>query len=278
MQASVTTIGCFDGVHLGHRYLISQMRNIAAERGLATTVAALDMPGRRLLTPAEEKTEQLLNENIGMCKTLHFTDELRMMTAWEFMKSVLGEELNTKILVVGYDNMFGHKRECGFDDYVRFGRTLGMEVVRAESLKVDGAEVSSTRIRQLITEGKMQQAADLLGYPYTIHGTVVKGRHIGTSLGFPTANIGHVNPVKHLPPSGVYSAKVSGRKAILNIGTNPTVSTGDTLSLEVHIMDFSGDIYGEKITVEIGRKIRDEKHFSSLEALQQQIAIDVKMV
>ena len=278
MQGSVTTIGCFDGVHRGHRFLISQMRDIASVRRLITTVAALDIPGRRLLTPDFEKTEMLRDAGVGICKTLHFTEELRTTSAFDFMKYTLKEELNTKVLVVGYDNMFGHNRENTFDDYVDFGRELGMDVVRAESLKVDGKEISSTLIRQLIAEGRTEHAAYLLGYPYTIRGTVVKGRHIGTSLGFPTANIGHVNPAKLLPPSGVYSAKVGGRKAILNIGTNPTVSDDGSLSLEVHIIDFSDDIYGEEISVEIGKKIRDERHFSSLEALQQQIAIDVKMV
>ena len=272
----VATIGMFDGVHRGHQFVLRQVVNDARQHGLQSLVITFDRK-QSLLTPLEEKTTLISNAGIDRIEILPFTDELKAMTAREFMEQVLKERFHVRILLIGYDNRFGHNRVEGFEDYVRYGRELNIEV---RQLPADG-EVSSSRIRQHLQQGQVSDAAQCLGHPYTITGSVEHGEHIGTKLGFPTANIAVDDPNKLLPAPGVYAmnALVGGRRyaAMANLGAQPTFHTSAP-ALEVHIIDFSSDIYGQRVTVEFLDKIRDIQTFDSPQALVEQLKDDCSKV
>lgn len=192
---------------------------------------------------------------------------MAQLSAYEFMRRVLHEKYGVALLLTGYDNRFGHNRTEGFDDYVRYGAEMGMEVVQNTPIDINGLRVSSSLIRRLLAEGNILEANNCLGHPYSIAGSVAHGFQEGRRIGFPTANIVPESTEKLVPQNGVYATRVSiegdeWMPAMLNIGNNPTFQRQQT-TIEAHIIGFEGDIYGRKVRVEFGRKLRDERQFEA---------------
>lgn len=287
-EPHVATIGCFDGVHRGHQLLVRMVMQAAKERGLESALITFDRQPQelfdstfrpQLLSTQKEKEALLRTMGVDHLVVLPFTREVAGLTAHAFMQQVLRDRLNVKMLITGYDNRFGRNRSEGFDDYVRYGQALGIEVVRGDEEKFPGTEqaVSSSAIRQLLLEGKVEQMWECLTRPYSLTGKVVQGEHIGHELGFPTANLAMDHPDKLIPASGVYAvwAAIGGERmpAIMNIGVRPTFH-GSRQTLEVHILTPVGDVYGRKLTVEFVRRLRSERMFGTREALVEQLKAD----
>ena len=229
-----------------------------------------------MLTTHDER--KALLQNYG---EVHFLDfaTVQQLTAEQFM-CYLKEQEGVEALLMGYDHHFGSDRLKGFHEYEKIAHKVGLHIERAHECLVDGVPVSSSRIRKLLAAAQIDQVNRLLGYTYSVSGVVEHGNAIGTKLGFPTANI-RLNSAKQLPASGVYSvvAQVNGveYKAVANIGTNPTVGNGH-LSLEVHLLNFQGDLYDHTLTISFLSFLRKEKQFSSLEELRNQITMDINNI
>ncbi len=285
MVGFVATIGMFDGVHLGHQFVLQQTIDLARESGLQPLCITFDHSPRQeqVLTPLDEKVRLIRQMGIDRVEVLSFTAELKSLTARQFMEQVLRNQMNVRVLLTGYDNRFGRNREEGFDDYVRYGRELGIEVVSLPPAPSEGREgvVSSSYIRQLLLEGQVAEAADCLGHPYSISGHVAHGEHIGTELGFPTANL-VPSESQLIPAPGAYAVRVTfntphsslhTQSGMMNIGTRPTFD-GHEQTLEVHILHFHEDLYGQALSVEFVKRLREERRFDSMEALQEQLKQD----
>ena len=286
-HACAATIGFFDGVHCGHRFLLEELRHLAHERGLRTLAITFDQHPRKvlgrsfqpkILTGREEK-EALLAALADRVEVLRFTPALAALTAEEFMQTVLRDGLNVRTLLLGYDHRFGSDGLTGAAAYEALGRRLGIEVLQARQYAEGGRHVSSSAVRRLLEEGRVQDAAALLGRPYSLTGTVVAGNRIGRTLGFPTANLQPLLADQLIPRGGVYAVDVQLRgkryRGMLNIGCRPTLALPDKgLSIEVHLFDFWCDIYGERLTVSFRRYLRDEARFPSAEALREQLEED----
>lgn len=283
----VATIGFFDGVHLGHRFLIDELKRIARERNQPSAVITFPKHPRavlhadyqpKLLNSFEEKLEQLATTGIDYCIVLDFTAELSRLTAQEFIGSILAEKLHVAALLIGYDHRFGRNREDGFDQYVAYGAANGMEVIKAYPYDEGRTAVSSSEIRRLLAEGNVEEADRLLTYPYQLRGTIVNGYKVGRKLGFPTANIQVDEPFKIIPGIGVYAVwvylKGEKYKGMLYIGDRPTLDNGKNITLEVNILDFSGDIYNNEITVTFIYYVRGDVKFNSLDELKEQLGRD----
>lgn len=294
LRPSVATIGFFDGVHRGHRYLIEQVREVAAARGIASSVITFPIHPRKvmqsdyhpaLLTTCDEKTALLAETGIDYCMMLEFTPELARLSAKQFME-VLKEQYQIQALVVGYDHRFGHNRSEGFEDYVRYGQELGMEVLLAHAYSYnEDSTVSSSVIRQFLHEGKVSEAADCLSYRFFLEGTVVGGYRVGRKIGFPTANL-HVNdPNKIIPADGVYAVYVylDGVRygGMLSIGYRPTIGNGTDRSVEVNIFHFNSNIYNQPMRITFVRYMRPELKFDTIEELVARIhqdEVDIKAI
>ena len=285
----VVTIGTFDGVHLGHRKVISRLKEIAREHGGESViftfyphprlVTAPDEANLRLLTTLAEKKEQFARSGIDHLIVFPFTKEFAELTYTGFVEEVLIKKLHTHCLVVGYDHKFGKNREGGYEYLQNCAETFGFEIEKLDVLLVDNAYVSSTHIREALEEGDIALANKFLGYRFTLHGTIVEGQRVGRKLGFPTANIEASDPHKLIPGYGVYAveAELEGHKfgGMLNIGSRPTFNkNADNRSIEVHIFDFSGNIYNHEISLTFAGKIRDEEKFGGVEALAEQLKKD----
>ncbi len=281
------TIGFFDGVHQGHRYLLQQLEELAAANGLSAAAVTFDRHPRTvvqpnfvpsLLTTQEEKLALLSKAFSGKIIVLPFTQELSEMTAKEFMQNILREKLNAELLLMGYNHRFGHGGRNP-EDYVTWGHETAIKVCLAKALA--GEKVSSSRIRNLISLGDVKKANNLLGYPYFLTGEVTEGKQIGRQIGFPTANL-TLPEQKLMPACGVYAVWVtmpdhSKRGGMLCIGHRPTVEQNGEISVEVHIFDFNGNLYGTSISIDFIEKLRDERHFDSLEELQKQLMLDAAL-
>ena len=287
-EPHVATIGCFDGVHRGHRLLIRTVMQAAKERGLESALITFDRQPQELFDPtfrpqllSTQKEKEALLQALGVdhLVILPFTRDMAGLTAQAFMQQILCERLNVKMLVTGYDNRFGRNRSEGFDDYVRYGRDLGIEVVRGDEEKFPGTEeaVSSSAIRQLLQEGKVELMPECLTRLYSLTGKVIPGEHIGHELGFPTANLALDDSDKLVPAPGVYVVWVvmdnERMPAIMNIGMRPTFH-GSRQTLEVHILNKTGDFYGRMLTVEFVERLRSEIRFETREALVSQLRKD----
>lgn len=278
------TIGFFDGVHRGHRYLLQQLEKLAAAKGLSAAAITFDFHPRivvqedfvpSLLTTQEEKLCLLEKSFGGEIIVLPFTKELSELTAKEFMQSELRDKLNAKLLLMGYNHHFGHGGGAK-EDYEAWGMEVGIEVCVADALA--GEKISSSSIRNLIAMGEMEKANAMLGYQYFLTGKVIEGKHIGRQIGFPTANIS-LPEQKLLPACGVYAVWVTlpdqtKRGGMLCIGHRPTIEADGEISVEVHVFDFNEDLYGKAISIDFIGKLRDERHFSSLEELRKQLTLD----
>lgn len=283
---SVATIGFFDGVHRGHRFLIDQVKEVAATNGLCSALITFPIhPGQvmqtmyrpQLISSPEEKLELLETTTVDYCVLLPFTHELSLLSAREFMK-LLRDNFNIRALVIGYDHRFGHNRSESFEDYCRYGKELNIYIVRARAYTDGEARISSSVIRQLLKEGDVSLAAKFLGYNYFLDGTVVDGYKIGRKIGFPTANLKVNCPEKLIPSEGVYAVYVyvKGKKwaGMLNIGHRPTINNGKNLSIEVNILNFSDDIYHEEMRIEFVKYLRPEEKFDTVDALIAQMHKD----
>ena len=289
-QGVMATIGFFDGVHLGHRFLIDKVKAAAAERGLPAAVITFPTHPRsvlqqayqpRLLNSFEDKLRLLATTGVDYCIVLDFTEALSQLSAEAFLQ-ILATEWKVKGLVIGYDHRFGHDRQDGFEEYVQYGKRWGIEVLKAAPFDAGHTAVSSSEIRHLLQEGQVEQAAQLLTYAYHLSGRIVSGYKVGRTLGFPTANIRPDDPQQLLPGIGVYAVwvEVAGErhKGMLYIGSRPTLDNGTQVSIEVHILHFSGDIYDDPIRVTFVHFVRGDVKFDSLEALKAQLTHDQEVV
>lgn len=298
----VATIGFFDGVHKGHLFLLHQVMEEAKKVGGTAMCVTFDCAPRmvvertkgrelsmQLLTTQTEKTLLLHQVGIEDVKMLHFTPEMVKMSAYVFMDKVLKQTMDVGVLVIGYDHRFGHNREEGFEDYVRYGEKLGIRVVQAQAYEEDFITISSSLIRETLLQGRIADSRKLLGYDYFIDGVVVNGFKVGRKLGYPTANI-EVPTEKLIPCDGVYVVQAAlnpsltlpqgeGKRnpplynGMLNIGWRPTFN-GNRRTIEVNLFDFDGNIYSEHITLRFIDFLRPEQKFESPEALIRQLAID----
>ena len=284
----VATIGFFDGVHLGHNYLLEQLKSEAQQRNMQSVVVTFaNHPrlffdpncGLRQLTLSDEKLSLLKQKGVDEVVMLQFDEHLSRLTSRQFMQ-LLVEKYGVKVLLMGYDHRFGSDRSTSFDEYVEFAQQIGLEVKRCAGFSSSDVMVSSSKVRKALELWNISLANELLGYNYFIRGTVVDGKKIGRQLGFPTANL-QVDSLKMLPSDGVYVVEVVAEgqthKGVLNIGLRPTLSTANR-TVEVHIIDFVGDLYGKEIEVHFINFLRHEMKFSSLEELKEQIKKDLHRV
>lgn len=289
-QGIVATIGFFDGVHVGHRFLIKELQDWGKELNMPSAVITFPEHPRqvlhsdyrpKLLDTFQEKMERLETTGIDYCIALDFTYELSLYSAADFIR-LLAEEYHVKGLLIGYDHRFGHDRSDGFEQYVEYGGQVGMEVRKASPYDEGNIRVSSSEIRRLLQEGKVEMANALLTYPYQLRGRIVSGYKVGRTIGFPTANIEVDSPYKLLPKVGVYAVWVEllGKryKGMLYIGKRPTLQNGDNLTIEVNILGFSGNAYNDEITVSFVYAVREDKTFESVEALSEQLERDRQTV
>ena len=287
----VATIGFFDGVHLGHRFLIDELKRLAADRGLPSAVITFSSHPRTVLQPdfhpnllntLDEKLVQLKTTGVDRCIVLDFSLELSKLSAREFITSVLKEQFNVSTLLIGYDHRFGHDRTDGFEQYVAYGAACGMEVVKASPFDAGNVTVSSSEIRDRLLKGDVDDAVRLLSYPYSLTGHIVDGYKVGRKLGFPTANIVVDNPDKIVPAIGVYAVWVyvegERHKGMLYIGDRPTLENGKDITMEVNILNFNRDIYNNQITVAFVSYVRGDYKFNSLDELKDQLAADRDVV
>ena len=283
----VVATGFFDGVHTGHRLVIRQLVEAAAVRGDESMVVTFwphprnvlqkEARSLRLLTTLAEKKRMLMDLGVDKVEVLRFTKDFSMMTTEEYLRMLIND-YGASAILVGYDNRMG----CDAKDADQVGRTaerLGLEVIRTDMVPSSkGYAVSSTKIRQCLEEGDVEDASAMLGYEYSLQGVVVAGNRLGRTLGFPTANMQLYEPLKLVPGNGVYFVRVNtvGRSlyGMCNIGLRPTVSAGNSRTIETNIFDFDEDIYGLDLEITFIRKIRDEIRFASLKDLKAQLARD----
>lgn len=285
------TIGFFDGVHLGHRFLLSQLKDIAHSRQLPSAVITFIKHPRRtlneefqpaLLSSYEERLELLGETGIDYCIPIEFTKEISQLSAHDFMQKILKDKYNVSVLLIGYDHRFGLGRVDGFAEYVKYGREMGMTVVQGSELD-SGDYVSSTQVRELLQTGEVEQAAKYLTHNYSISGKVIDGQKIGHTIGYPTANIQVDDTAKIIPTDGVYAAYtyLDGKryKSMLYIGRRPTLFLGNNAkTIEVNILDFNQNIYGKDIKVEFLRFIRRDAKFTNIEILKRQLMMDEERI
>lgn len=287
----IATVGMFDGVHLGHCSLLSELRRLGQERGLTPAVFTFDRHPLQIicpdkapasLSPIAERVKRLHDAGVTDVVILTFDNELRALDARSFI-TMLHDRYGVRAILMGFNHRFGSDRLKDFADYAAIGRELGVEILRGEEWSSgNGAQsVSSSSVRRALGEGDMALAADMLGRPYSISGKVVGGREIGRKIGFPTANITPAEATCQLPAPGVYAVDVTMpdgtvRRGMLNIGVRPTVdhSANPALTIEVNIIDWDGDLYGKTLTLTFISRLRGEMRFADLDSLRTQLTHD----
>ncbi len=285
-KKTIVTIGTFDGVHIGHRKIIEKLIQETKSSDCESLILTFFPHPRMVLN--ENSPIKLLNTINEKCILLKkmglnnlvihpFDKEFSNYSAEEFIKTVLVDAFNIQKIIIGYDHRFGKNRAANIDDLIWFGEKYGFEVDQISAQEVDSVSVSSTKIRDAISEGNMSVANEFLGYDYLLSGKIIKGKQLGRSIGFPTANIEIEENYKLIPKNGVYVVKSLLKEktvfGIMNIGINPTVN-GENLSIEVHFLDFNDDLYNTEIAVSVIDRIRDEKKFTSIDLLKAQIQED----
>ena len=282
------TIGFFDGVHLGHRFLIEQLKDIAQKASVPSAVITFHIHPRKvlqndympeLLTSFEEKLYQLSTTGIDYCIVIDFTQTLSEYSACSFIQNILFEQFHVKYLLIGYDHKFGKGRIDGFNACKKYGEIVEMQVILADQLTEEKVHHSSTAIRKMLKAGRVKDAAQLLSYNYKLKGAVVKGNKIGSEMGFPTANIDLFDKGKIIPQDGVYAVRVKIERNIYNgmlyIGFRPTLfHNKKELRIEVNIFDFSGNLYGNPIEVEFIDYLRGDMKFKHKNDLEKQLKED----
>ena len=291
-NVAAATIGHYDGVHLGHQHVLRCLHARAEEKGIGETmVITFDRHPRTLfdksykpqmLTTIEERQEYLEQCGIDTCVVLEFDEAMASLSAYDFMREILRDRLGVSLLLLGYDNHFGRRKQGeSFEDYRRYGRELGIEVVLCDGIAMpDGTHYSSTEVRKLLAGGHCRRAMQCLGRPYSLRGIVVEGFHEGRKIGFPTANIRYPEG-KFVIKRGVYetAATIDGKeyKGITNFGARPTFFN-DAVITETHFLNFSGDLYGKTLTIYFKRFLRDISAFKSAEELKKQLDSDKRRV
>jgi len=285
-KPTIVTIGTFDGVHIGHKEILKKLTSEANRLNLASVILTF-FPHPRMVLQKESdiKLINTIDERIAIfSKTdldhliIHpFTKEFANLSAEVYVKNVLVDGLNVKKIIIGYDHRFGKNRTANIDDLKRFGNEFGFEVEEISAQELDDVAVSSTKIRRALDKGDLETANNYLGYPFMLNGTVVKGKGIGKTISFPTANLEIKETYKLIPKNGVYVVKsiLNGLETygLMSIGTNPTVG-GTARTVETYFLDTDSDLYGQTIEIALLAKIREEETFDSLKSLQQAIKND----
>lgn len=283
---TIATIGTFDGVHIGHQKILKSLTTIAKNNGLESVVLTFFPHPRmvlqkdskiKLLNTIEERTEILKKNGIDHIIIQEFTRDYSRLTAFEFVKDILVDKLKIKTVIVGYDHHFGRNRSANINDLIEFGNEFNFNVIEIPAQDINDVSVSSTKIRKALIKGDVTTANKYLGYNFILSGKVVKGNSLGKTINFPTANIEIEENYKLIPKKGVYIVNsylddklVFG---MMNIGKKPTVN-GKKKTIEVNFFDFDADLYGEKIQINILKRIRNEEKFDSIKDLQNQLKKD----
>ena len=284
------SLGMFDGVHLGHKSIIDELNLISSKKNLEPSILTFWPHPRlvfnpnedlKLLNTIEEKTELFEKYGIKNLFLKNFDQDFRNLTGEEFVRKILVEKLNVKHLIVGYDHVFGKNKSGNFELLQKLSKELDFEVVQMEAMNIHNDNISSTKIRNALFEGKIVEANEMLGYFYPVSGKVIHGKKIGRTIGFPTANI-DTESIKLLPKKGAYIVDVFLKnqhyKGMLSIGTNPTIDAyGKLIHTEVYILDFADDIYDEQITVKFRDFLHDEIQFEGMEKLIERLDEDKKL-
>ena len=281
------TIGSFDGVHLGHKHVLNQLNKIAKNNNGESVVFTFSphpikvlAPHKEfvLLTTINEKIELFEEAGIDHLVLFPFTKEFSKLTYTDFVKTILIEKLNINTLLTGYDNTIGKNKEGDFNQLIKLSKEFNFEVIKQDELILNEGKLSSTNIRELLSDGKLLEASKLLGYHYILSGEVVHGKKLGNKLGFPTANLLPLDN-KFIPGNGVYAILVDYNnttyKGMMNIGVRPTIDDNAPKPvIEAHLFNFKDNLYGEFIKISILRKLRDEYKFNSVDALRSQLKKD----
>ena len=288
LNITAVTTGTFDGVHLGHKIIIERLiaaaRTIGGESVLLTIyphprmVLFPDDDQIKMLNTPLEKENLLQASGIDHLVVIPFTKEFSRLSSLEFVRNILSNTLKAKKLVIGYDHHFGRNREGSFAHLLEFGSLYGFQVEEIPAQDIDHVAISSSKIRQALASGDLNTANSYLGYEYSITGKVIKGKQLGRTIGYPTANIEINDNYKLIPAIGVYAVKIKYAlniyNGMLSIGKNPTVTENGPLTIEVNIFDFDLEIYHKQITVYFYKKLRDEEKYDSINQLKSQLAID----
>jgi len=287
---TAVTIGTFDGVHLAHRQIIDKVLELSSQNNSRSFIVTFEphpqevlktkTPDIKLLTSIDEKLRLFEKTGIKNVLIISFTEKFSKTMAREFYEEYVYGKIGLSDLVVGYDHLFGRNREGDFQTLLGLGKEFGFNVHRVEEIDAEDRPMSSTRIRQALAEGKIEEANKLLGYEYSFDGIVIEGDKVGRSIGYPTVNLKFVKENKVMPNDGIYCVKVIYNNEVyygmMYHGLRPTLSEGVKRALEVHIFDFDKTIYGEKLTVSFLTKLREDKKFSSKKELIEQIDEDKK--
>jgi riboflavin kinase/FMN adenylyltransferase len=285
-KPTIVTIGTFDGVHLGHKKILEQIVENAHSQNCESLVLTF-FPHPRTILQADSEMKQLntLAEKTNLLSALGidnlvihpFDAAFSRLTAEEFVKQVLVDTFKIKKIIIGHDHRFGRNRTANIDDLIEFGNKFGFEVEEISAKEINEVSISSTKIRNALTEGNIELANNYLGYYYSLTGIVSKGKQLGRTIGYPTANIKIVEEYKLIPQNGVYivQSNLDGimYHGMMNIGTRPTVD-GTTQTIEIHFFDFQKELYNQKITISLLHRMRSEQKFESVDALKKQLDKD----
>jgi riboflavin kinase / FMN adenylyltransferase len=288
----IVTTGTFDGVHLGHCTILEKLKSYRLVSGHETVVITFNPHPRLVLQPddnklellnsLDEKIELLSKQGIDHLLVIPFDKNFAALSSLEFIEQILVKTIGTKKLVIGHDHHFGKNREGSFENLRQSGPQYGFEVEEIPAKDINHVAISSTKIREALHNGDIITANKFLGYQYKMEGVVVKGRQLGDTIGFPTANLEIIGQRKLIPQNGVYAVTVSIDNSIyqgmMNIGNRPTVETNGERKVEVHILNFSGNLYGKKLQISCVDRIRDEKKFTSLDELKSQLNEDKNQI
>ncbi len=283
---TIVTLGTFDGVHIGHKKIIEKLiqnsSNCECESLVLTffphpRMILQDSQEIKLLNTIEERIQLLEASGLDNLVIHPFDQEFSRLTAEEFVSTVLVDQFNVKKIIIGYDHRFGRNRTADIHDLIEFGKKYEFEVEQISAQEIDEVSVSSTKIRKALMEGNVVLANEYLGYAYLLTGTIVKGKGIGRTINFPTANLKIEESYKLIPKNGVYIIQSTINNTLvfgmMNIGYNPTVN-GEGKSIEIHFFDFKENLYTKKIQIQVLKRIRDEEKFDSLEQLTEQLEKD----
>ena len=284
----IVALGNFDGLHRGHLKILERVKQAAAEHAGTPMVVTFDPHPSQILRPDKappllmttaQRLQALHREGITHVGVVQFTQELSEWTPKMFVERVLVEWLHVGEVCVGANFLFGHKRTGTFTTLRTLGQRFGFRADMVDAVRYKDFVVSSTRIRRLIAEGRVDEAGALMGHPYAIGGTVVEGRRRGREIGFPTANVDSPNEL--LPAGGVYAANLiiegAVRPAVVNVGIRPTFDDATGTTIEAHVLDFDGDLYGREVQVSFVQRLREERRFADVDALREQIEADRRL-
>ena len=284
---TIVTIGTFDGVHKGHKTIINRINNIARRKGLNSVLLTFDPHPRHVIYPddqelkliytIEEKIEALSKTGLQNLVFHKFTKEFSRTKSVNFIRDILVNKLNMKYMVVGFDHHFGKNREGTYDNLLELSDLYAFKIEKIRPQNIGEVTISSTKIRNAILTGEFSKVNSYLSCDFSIKGRVVRGNNIGSSIGFPTANIDIESEYKILPKNGVYAVKVFVKHqqyfGMLNLGNRPSV-VDDSFTIEVHIFNFNTNIYDQYLRIDFVKRIRNEKKFLDLEKLKSQLKID----